>query len=132
MSASVEQRRSRSAGGSLLSLVAWTILTGAGVYMAYTPFNAMLFDRIIATTREVGTAGFLIYLADASGYAGTVGLLLFRNFGAVNLDWVSFFETIAYATTIVYVGGALLSALHFFRARTNTVLGAPMRAGSSA
>jgi hypothetical protein len=116
----------------LLSPVVWTILTGAGVYMAYTPFNAMLFDRIIATTREVGTAGFLIYLADASGYAGTVGLLLFRNFGAVHLDWVSFFETIAYATTVVCVGGVLLSALHFFRIRTNNVFGAPVRAGSSA
>jgi hypothetical protein len=87
--------------------------------MAYTPFNAMLFDRIIATTREIGTAGFLIYLADASGYAGTVGLLLFRNFAAVELDWLSFFEMIAYATAGLGVVGIAVSALHFTRSAPN-------------
>jgi hypothetical protein len=99
----------------LLDPAVWMILTGAGVYMAYTPFNAMLFDRIIAATREIGTAGFLIYLADASGYAGTVGLLLFRNFAAVELDWLSFFEMIAYATAGLGVVGIAVSALHFMR-----------------
>ena len=32
----------------LISPFAWMILAGAGLYMAYTPFNAMLFDRLIA------------------------------------------------------------------------------------
>src|SRR3984885_14644972 len=32
----------------LLSPLAWMILSGAGLYMAYVPFNAMLFDRLIA------------------------------------------------------------------------------------
>ncbi|MGX9079997.1 DUF5690 family protein, partial [Klebsiella pneumoniae] len=40
--------------------VSWMILLGVGLYMAYTPFNAMLFDRMIAATRTVGNAGFLI------------------------------------------------------------------------
>jgi hypothetical protein len=106
----------------------WMILTGAGLYMAYTPFNAMLFDRIIAATREVGTAGFMIYLADASGYAGTVGLLLFRNFAALKLDWLSFFETIAYCTSILCFGGVLLSALHFARPRPRPLAAAHVAA----
>jgi hypothetical protein len=96
------------------------ILTGAGLYMAYVPFNAILFDRIIAATREVGTAGFLIYVADSSGYAGSVGLLLFRDFFAVKLDWLRFFETTTYCTAVACVIGALLSALHFARLRVAT------------
>ena len=32
----------------LLPALPWMILAGAGLYMAYTPFNAMLFDRLIA------------------------------------------------------------------------------------
>ncbi len=101
----------------LLAPLPWMILTGAGLYMAYTPFNAMLFDRLIAFTGRVATAGFLIYLADASGYLGSVALLLWRNFGVVSLQWVSFFITSAYATAIV--GGLFitLSAIYFQRRR---------------
>jgi hypothetical protein len=100
--------------------VAWMVLTGAGLYMAYTPFNAMLFDRMIAATREIGTAGFLIYVADASGYAGSVGLLLFRDFAAFRLNWIGFFEATAYVTAAACLVGSGLSALHFARQRRTT------------
>jgi hypothetical protein len=60
----------------LLAPLTWMILTGAGLYLAYTPFNAMLFDRMIAAIGKAGNAGFLIYVADASGYAGSVALLV--------------------------------------------------------
>ncbi|MBX9615570.1 MAG: hypothetical protein K2X25_08240 [Caulobacteraceae bacterium] len=101
----------------LLSPITWMIAGGAGLYLAYTPFNAMLFDRMIAWSGTVGTAGFLIYVADASGYLGSVVLLLFRNFGAVQLPWLPFFIGAAYATSIaglVLVSG---SALLFPRGR---------------
>ena len=32
----------------LLGPMPWMILTGAGLYLAYLPFNAMLFDRMAA------------------------------------------------------------------------------------
>ncbi len=44
-----------------LELLPWMILTGAGLYLAYTPFNAMLFDRMIAAISRAGNAGFLIH-----------------------------------------------------------------------
>lgn len=77
----------------LLAPLPWMILTGAGLYMAYTPFNAMLFDRMIAFSGRVGTAGFLIYVADASGYLGSVALLVWRNFAMVAMDWLNFFSS---------------------------------------
>jgi len=99
----------------LISPVAWMILSGAGLYMAYTPFNAMLFDRMIAATGRVGTAGFLIYLADAAGYVGSIGLLLFRNFGVADMDWLSFFIAICYTAAVVSLGLVLGSAVFFAR-----------------
>lgn len=101
----------------LLSPIAWMIAGGAGLYLAYTPFNAMLFDRMIAYTGTVATAGFLIYVADASGYLGSVALLLIRNFAAVDLPWLPFFVGSAYATSIV--GGVLVTgaAILFLRDR---------------
>jgi hypothetical protein len=101
----------------LLSPLVWMILTGAGLYMAYTPFNAMLFDRMIAYGGQVGTAGFLIYLADASGYLGSVLLMIWRNFAMVRLDWLGFFVASAYATSVVGVVCTALAGLYFLRRR---------------
>lgn len=99
----------------LISPLAFMILVGAGLYMAYTPFNAMLFDRLVAFSGRAATAGFLIYVADASGYLGSAALLVWRNFGAVQMDWLRFFIRSAYVTS---AAGALLastSALYFLR-----------------
>jgi hypothetical protein len=101
----------------LVGPLSWMILTGAGLYMAYTPYNAMLFDRMIAFSGRVGTAGFLIYVADASGYLGSVALLVWRNFAMVSLDWLNFFVASAYATSVVGAACALLSGVYFLRRR---------------
>lgn len=98
-----------------LGPIAWMILSGAGLYMAYTPFNAMLFDRLMAVSGRIGTAGFLIYLADASGYFGSCTLLIWRNFGLTQLNWLQVFTASAYGTSIlgiVFVGS---SAMFFLR-----------------
>ena len=97
----------------LISPLVWMILAGAGLYTAYTPFNAVLFDRLVAFSGRVATAGFLIYVADASGYMGSVALLLWRNFAEVKLDWVQFFILSAYATSIVGVAATVLAAVYF-------------------
>lgn len=112
----------------LISPIAWMIISGAGLYLAYTPFNAMLFDRLIAYSGTIATAGFLIYVADASGYAGSVVLLLVRNLAAIDLPWLPFFIGAAYATSIA---GLLLvtgAALLFLRGRAEAA-GRPDEAG---
>ncbi len=101
----------------LLGPLPWMILAGAGLYMAYTPFNAMLFDRLIAYSGRVATAGFLIYVADASGYVGSVALLLARNFGGFRLDWLRFFTLSAYATSVVGAALTAMAAVYFSRGR---------------
>ncbi len=85
-------------------------------YLAYTPFNAMLFDRIIAFSGTVGTAAFLIYIADATGYLSSV-VLLVRNFAAVDLPWLPFFVTAAYATSIAGLVLVAAAAILFLRGR---------------
>ena len=100
-----------------LAPAAWMIAVGLGLYLAYVPFNCVLFDRMIAALGSVATAGFLIYVADASGYAGSVALLLYKNFGQPTVSWLEFFVGFSYATaiatSILYLG----SALYFSRAR---------------
>lgn len=74
----------------------WMVLVGLGLYLGYVPLNAIYFDRLIGAFREVATAGFLIYVADASGYAGSVGVLLFKNLGGLEVSWLDFFVALAY------------------------------------
>jgi len=113
----------------LLSPLAWMILSGAGLYMAYVPFNAMLFDRLIAVSGTVGTAGFLIYIADASGYVGSCALLIWRNFGLVQLNWLQVFMASAYGTSVAGVVLVVSSGLYFVRKaaarKASVVEGAP-------
>ena len=102
----------------LLSPLAWMILNGAGLYMAYVPFNAMLFDRLIAASGTVGTAGFLIYIADACGYLGSCALLVWRNFGLVELNWLQVFTASAYGASIIGMISMGLSAVYFLHKAT--------------
>jgi MFS family permease len=96
-----------------LQPIPWMIASGAGMYVVYTPFNAMLFDRLVAASGRVATAGFLIYVADAAGYAGSCALLLWRNFEVMHAKWLTVFHYTIYATCIVGLALTLLSVLYF-------------------
>ena len=72
----------------ILGPATWMICVGMGLYLGYVPINCVLFDRLIAAVGQAATAGFLIYVADASGYAGSVALMLYKNFGSPDLSWV--------------------------------------------
>jgi hypothetical protein len=91
----------------------WMIASGAGLYVVYTPFNAMLFDRLVAVSGRVANAGFLIYVADSAGYAGSCALLLWRNFALTHVEWLAVFRYAAYATSVVGVALVSLSLLYF-------------------
>jgi hypothetical protein len=117
------------AGGSslaqqahLIGPITWMIALGAGLYLAYTPFNALLFDRFIAAGGRTGTAGFLIYVADASGYVSSVALLVFRNFVGLKLSWVEFLRDISYVTAAVGLALIVGAGLYFHRRLPRTVL----------
>jgi hypothetical protein len=97
----------------------WMIASGAGLYVVYTPFNAMLFDRLVAVSGRVANAGFLIYVADSAGYGGSCALLLWRNFGLPRVEWLTVFRCAAYATSVVGMVLVSLSLVYFAgRART--------------
>jgi hypothetical protein len=87
-----------------VSVFWWLALSGLGIYLAYVPFNSIFFDRLLAATRRVGTASFLIYVADASGYAASVLLYLGRLIGWKDLSWTQ----ITWTTSWLLAGAAPL------------------------
>ncbi len=93
----------------------WMIGLGGGLYLAYTPYNGLLFDRLVAATGKVGTAGFLIYVADSSGYAGSVALLLVKNLTALNLPWVPFLLVSSLVTGVAGLAFLGYAAVYLWR-----------------
>ena len=99
----------------LLSGTAWMIGVGLGLYLAYVPYGCVLFDRMVAATRTVGTAVFMIYVTDAAGYVGSVAIMLEKNFGSPNLSWLDFFRTFSYVTALACTAAFAASAWFFAR-----------------
>ena len=57
----------------------WAALIGLGGYMAYVPYNSVLFDRLMASTGFVGTAVFAIYVADSAGYTCSISMQIAKD-----------------------------------------------------
>lgn len=100
---------------ALMGPVGWTTLSGTGIYLAYAPFSAILFDRMVAVTRSPANAGFLIYLADSCGYGGSVLLMLFRHFGDAPRNWLDLFLRSSLVSAIALAVMTVTSALWFIR-----------------
>jgi hypothetical protein len=99
----------------LIGPVTWMVTLGAGLYLSYTPFNAILFDRFIAASGRAGTAGFLMYLADSFGYAGSVVLLVVRNFMDLSLSWVDFLILLSYCVAAAGLALVVIAGVYFNR-----------------
>lgn len=102
-------------GAGVIGGVAWFSLTGLGSYLTYVPFGSILFDRLVAATGVRGTAVFGIYLADALGYTGSVGVQLTKDLWAPELTRLGFFHSFSW---LQGGGGAALlaaSGLYFWR-----------------
>jgi hypothetical protein len=92
------------------SMFFFTTTVGLGLYMVYIPFNSILFDRLLAAFRISGNVGFLIYLADAFGYLGSVLVLLSKTTLKLNWNWLSFFQMLVWIagfSGLVLVGYSL-------------------------
>lgn len=97
----------------LMNPFVWMVCTGFGLYICYVPFNCLFFDRFIAAFKIKGNSGFLIYIADAFGYVGSVLVLLYKNFGQANLSWLNFFVYGTYAVAVIGICISVVLFVHF-------------------
>lgn len=93
--------------GSIES-IGWMTVAGLGVYMVYIPYNAIFFERMLASFQHRGNIGFVMYVADAIGYLGSVSVLVVKELGFVHLSWGAFYKQ---ALLIAALLGAILVSL---------------------
>ena len=93
----------------------WMTLLGMGSYLAYVPYNSLLFDRLLASTRVTGTAVFAIYVADAAGYVGSILTQLLKDLAWGGNSRLSFLTNLSYTVCGVAALSLAGSCYYFLR-----------------
>lgn len=92
----------------------WMLFAGLGLYLAYVPFNALFFERLIAAFKYTANVGFLIYIADSFGYMGSIAVLLYKTFGMTHkMQWSPFMSSLIMGASAFGLIGTLLSFGYF-------------------
>jgi hypothetical protein len=70
----------------------------------------------------MGTVGFIMYVADAFGYLGSISVLFLKEFSYTQLSWLEFFVTGGY---FVSVAGTLLitGSMVYFHRKHHAMMG---------
>lgn len=106
----------------MLNGVLWMILVGLGLYMAYIPYNAIFFERMIATFQVSGNIGFVMYIADSIGYLGSFMIFINKEFMPSTVSWASYFISLVLIVSTVGTVMTLVSYLYFTRKKTDKKL----------
>ncbi|WP_374949176.1 DUF5690 family protein [Mucilaginibacter sp.] len=105
----------------MIGPVSWMTMAGLGLYLGYVPYNAIFFERMIATFHYKSNVGFIMYVADSMGYLGSVSILLIKEFARPNISWGAFFKEGVMIVAIVGGICGVLSLIYFLQsARRNT------------
>ncbi len=94
----------------MISPVTWMTTAGLGLYLGYIPYNAIFFERMIATFHYKSNVGFVMYIADSVGYLGSVSVLLIKELGRPNISWNTFFRQ---GAMVVAIAGGICTFLSF-------------------
>jgi MFS family permease len=99
----------------LISPVAWMTMAGLGLYLGYVPYNAIFFERMIASFNYRSNVGFIMYVADAMGYLGSISILLVKELVKPGISWDVFFRHGLLVLSLIGTIGGVLSLLYFLQ-----------------
>ncbi len=96
-----------------LSGFSFMVLNGLGLYLPYVAVHATVFERLLAITRDRGNVGFLMYLADSTGYLGYISCMLFKAVFDLQGDFLPFFILACWLTCGLSILCVLTSLFYF-------------------
>jgi len=99
----------------MISGAGWMQFTGLGLYISYVLFNSVFFERLLASFSIAGNVGFLIYVADAWGYLGSITVMLSKELFKLQLNWVSFYSQLVMIFAVIGIVVSIFSLFYFNR-----------------
>lgn len=103
----------------VINPIAWMITVALGLYLGYIPYNAIFFERMIAVFKSRSNVGFIMYIADAMGYLGSISVLLFKEFAQTKISWGNFFKESIILISVIGSISVLCSLVYFTRKSKN-------------
>jgi hypothetical protein len=97
----------------LINGTLWMIATGTGLYLGYVPFNAFLYERLISAFQIAGNIGFIMYVSDAFGYLGSLGVVFMKNFASPSVSWNAFFVEAGIWLSLTGIFLVLVTSIYF-------------------
>lgn len=94
-------------------------ICGISIYLAFVPFNSIIFDIVIALFKYPANNSFLMYISDAFGYLSSVVLTFIKTFTKTQLSWMSFFIKISYGLSIISSVLCCFSILYYYKKLQN-------------
>lgn len=98
-----------------ISPIIWMTMAGLGLYAGYVPYNAIFFERMIASFHYKSNVGFIMYVADAIGYLGSISVLLLKELGNPHISWDLFFKNGLIILSVVGTISGILSLIYFMQ-----------------
>ncbi len=103
-----------------ISGLIWVVAIGTGTYISYIPFNCFVFERLIPAFNLSGSnIGFFMYIADAFGYLGSVGVLLAKNLLTPDLKWFDFIILMGYWVAAIGITISIMALFQFKKSQHN-------------
>lgn len=98
-----------------ISPFVFMVACGIGLYVPYVAFHTTIFERLIAVSRHPGNLGFLMYVADATGYLGYAAVMVGRTKLDPGSAVLPFFRGVLLIVVIASVIAMFGSWLYFQR-----------------
>lgn len=105
-----------------LSAFQFMVLVGLGLYLPYVAVHATIFERLLAMTRDRGNVGFLMYVADSTGYLGYVACILLKGAFQPQGNFLPFFLTFVWITALLSIGCVVFSGYYFLSRTSQQVI----------
>ncbi|MEQ8848024.1 DUF5690 family protein [Botrimarina sp.] len=100
------------------------VLIGMGAYVPYVAFHTTVFERLIALSDQRANLGYVMYLADSSGYLAYVAVMFAKGRIAGEAGFLTLFTTLAWWIAVACL--ALSVVLIAFYARKYRDAPAPL------
>ncbi|MBK8954562.1 MAG: hypothetical protein IPM34_03265 [Saprospiraceae bacterium] len=98
----------------IISSLTLLVSSGIGLFVPYILFNGILLDRFYGSFNIAGNVGFIMYIADSSGYLASVAIMIIKLFNNIEVSWLSFYTKICWAVSIIGIFTLLFLTLSVY------------------
>ena len=96
------------------------VFLGLGLYFPYVMVHTTVFERLLAVTRDKGSASFLLQLADSYGYLGYIAVMCGKELLARGESFIEFFTGLLVFVSVLSALLVIGAFIYFYKKQSST------------